>query len=400
MAVANTADSGTADVVIIGGGIIGSATAYALTHASNPPKRIVIIERDTAYRTASTPRSAGGIRQQFSTPENIAMSQATLSLISELAHRFGPAADVSFRRQGYLILATNEGEPVLRANLAVQRRCGADIQLHDAAGLAHKFPWLDTSGVTAGSFGGNGEGWIDPVALMTLLRNAAISKGCKIVQAEVVGLKSEGDRIHTVEMSNGTRLSAGTVVVAAGAWSGIIARLANVALPVEPRKRFVYVVDCRDPGDALRQAPLTVDPSGVWFRPEGRQFICGVSPTEADEPTPDDLDAIDDTPYHTIVWPALAARVPAFEALKLTSAWAGYYDYNTLDQNAVIGRAPGYSNLFIASGFSGHGLQQAYAAGRAISELILDGRFTTLDLTRFGCDRIAANCPLFELNVI
>jgi FAD-dependent oxidoreductase domain-containing protein 1 len=390
----------TADVVIIGGGIVGCATAYALTHAANPPRRVVIVERDPSYREASTPRSAGGIRQQFSTPENIALSQATLGLLAELKGRFGADADVSFREQGYLVLAGAEGEQLLRRNADLQRLHGAETAVLDAAQLADRFPWLDRTSITAGSFGVTGEGWIDPVALMTLLRKAAVGKGCEIVHAAVTGFGETAGRISTVELSNGARLSAGAVVIAAGPWSGAVARLAGLPLPVEPRKRYVYVVDCRAATEALHRGPLTVDTSGVWFRPEGRQFICGVSPSEPDEPLASDLDHIDYEPYETIVWPALAARVPAFESLKVTNAWAGYYDYNTLDQNAIIGRAPTHANLYIASGFSGHGLQQAYAAGRAIAELVSDGRFTTVDLARFSYDRVAANRPLFELNVI
>lgn len=391
----------TADVLIIGGGIMGCATAYALSHSEIPPRRIVIVERDTAYREASTPRSAGGIRQQFSTPENIAMSQAMLALLPDLKSRFGADADVSFRPHGYLILASEEGRAILGRNVDIQHAHGADISLCAASALAERFPWLSTDGVAIGSYGGNGEGWLDPVALMTLFRKAAIARGTQIVNATVLEIDNKsGNRITGVALSNGETLQAGAVVLAAGAWSGALARMAGLELPVEPRKRYVYVVDCRDATEALHNAPLTVDPSGVWFRPEGRQFICGVSPDEDSEPPAVDLDAIDYEPYETIVWPTLAARVPAFEALKMTGAWAGYYDYNCLDQNAIVGRHPAVDNLYVITGFSGHGLQQGYAAGRGIAELILAGRYKTIDLTRFGCERIVAQTPLFELNVI
>lgn len=391
---------GSADVLIIGGGIMGCATAYALTHAVSPPRRVVIVERDTAYREASTPRSAGGVRQQFSTPENIAMSQATLALLPELKSRFGADADVSFRAHGYLILASAEGRSILAKNVEIQRAHGAEIRLCAADTLAAQFPWLSTDGVAAGSFGGSGEGWVDPVALMSLFRKAAIARGTEIFNAAAIDIHRSGSRITAVELAGGEKISAGDVVLAAGAWSGAIARMAGLDLPVEPRKRYVYVVDCRGATEALHKAPLTVDPSGVWFRPEGRQFICGVSPDEGSEPPAVDLDAIDYEPYEAVVWPTLAARVPAFEALKMTGAWAGYYDYNCLDQNAIVGRHPALDNLYVITGFSGHGLQQGYAAGRGIAELILDGRFKTIDLTRFGCERIVAKEPLFELNVI
>ena len=394
------ASTTTADVAIIGGGIMGSATAYALMHAPSPPRRVVIIERDTSFREASTPRSAGGIRHQFSTPENILLSQATLTMLADLKAHFGPDADLPFREQGYLILASAAGEDVLRQNAATQHAHGGDTRLMNASALKQNFPWLSTDGVTLGSLGAKGEGWIDPAVLMTLLRKAAIAKGAELINGTVTGISRTGNRIETIELANGDRIAAGAVVNAAGPWSGAIARLAGTQLPVEPRKRYVYVVDCREATEALRKGPLTCDTNGIWFRPEGRTFICGVSPSEADEPPAIDLDHIDYAPYEEIVWPALAARVPIFEQLKLLSAWAGYYDYNTLDQNAIIGRHPDLQNLYMASGFSGHGLQQGYAAGRAICELILHGKFITIDLSRFGYERVAANRPLFETNII
>ncbi|MFZ1106192.1 MAG: FAD-binding oxidoreductase, partial [Hyphomicrobiaceae bacterium] len=200
--------------------------------------------------------------------------------------------------------------------------------------------------------------------------------------------------------ASGGRLACDRLVNAAGAWAGALAALAGVALPVEPRKRYVYVIDCREPPEALRQAPLTVDPSGVWFRPEGRLFLCGKSPAPDREPPVGDLEEIDHAFFEDEIWPPLAARVPAFESVKVVHAWAGYYDTNTLDHNAVIGPHPEIANLYFANGFSGHGAQQAAAAGRAIAELIADGAYQTIDLTRLGYARIAAHAPLRERNVI
>ena len=190
------------------------------------------------------------------------------------------------------------------------------------------------------------------------------------------------------------------LVNAAGPWAGKVAALAGVSLPLAPRKRYVYVVDCRDASAALHQAPLTVDPGGVWFRPEGRYFLCGSSPAESAEPPAVDLDQVDHAFFESEVWPRLAQRVPAFASAKVVNAWAGFYDTNTLDHNAVIGAHPEIGNLFFANGFSGHGVQQAAAAGRAVAELIVHGAFKTIDLTRLGYERIAAGRPLAERNVI
>ena len=390
----------SADVVIVGGGIVGSATAYFLSSdAAFRDRRIVMIERDTSYAEASTALSAGGLRQQFSTPENIALSQATLTIIRQLSSIFGPDADVSFREQGYLIMSTGSGEALLAENVDLQRRQGGDIVLLGATELAARFPWLATDGIAAGSLGRSGEGWFDPPSLAALFRRAARDRGVTLLHDQVIAIESQA-RIEAVRLAGGARIACGALVNAAGAWAGELAATAGIALPVEPRKRYVYVIDCREASDALHGAPLTVDPSGVWFRPEGRFFLCGKSPDESEEPPAADLDDIDHAFFESEVWPQLGIRVPAFESVKVVNAWAGFYDYNTLDQNAVIGRHPEIANLYFANGFSGHGAQQGAPAGRAIAELIAHGRFVTIDLSRLGYDRIAANRPLPERNVI
>lgn len=388
------------DVAIVGGGVIGSAIAYFLLGPMGFPGRVIVVEKDPTYADAATSRSAGGIRQQFSTPENIALSRFALETIRGLKARFGADADVAFREQGYLMLASDHGAALLAENVALQCSMGADIALLDAAELAARFPWLAAEGVAGGGFGQSGEGWFDPLGLATLFRKTAVAAGAAVVYDEVTGIDVVGGRVAAVSLAGGGRIACRSLVNAAGAWAGELAALAGVRLPVEPRKRFVYVVDCREPPEALRQAPLTVDPGGVWFRPEGRVFLCGKSPAENEEPAVGDLDHIDHAFFEQEVWPALAARVPAFESLKVVSAWAGYYDYNTLDQNAVIGAHPEIANLFLATGFSGHGAQQAAAAGRAVAELIVHGAFRTIDVGRLGYARIVDHAPLRERNII
>jgi sarcosine oxidase len=284
--------------------------------------------------------------------------------------------------------------------VALQRREGADIALLDPAALSQRFAWLDVAGLAAGAFGRSGEGWIDPPSLMMLLKKAAQAEGVAYLHDEVVDLEVSGRQVTSARLASGARIGCKALVNAAGPQAGRVAALAGVALPVEPRKRFVFVFDCREPPAALCDAPLTVDPSGVWFRPEGRGFITGWSPSKDREPPATDLEDIDHGLFEEAIWPVLAARVPAFEAVKVTNAWAGFYDYNAFDQNAVIGTHPEVSNLYFANGFSGHGLQQAPAAGRAIAELIVHGAFRTIDLTRLGYGRIARNEPLAEINVI
>ena len=383
------------DVVIVGGAAIGSATAYFLTHDLGFDGSVAVIERDPTYAHAATTLSAAPIRQQFSTPENIRMSAFGIAFFRDLKARFGAEADIGFRERGYLLLASETGEETLLANHEVQKAEGADIVLMDREALANNFRWLKTSDLRLGAFGRSGEGWFDAHSLLTLLRGAA-RKGATYIHGEVTGIMRDGARISGVTLADGREIGCGTLVNAAGPQAGDVAALAGIKLPVEPRKRCVFVIACRA---ALPGMPLMVDPTGVWIRPEGEVYICGVSPPEDADTRATDFD-VDYSLFEEVVWPMLAHRVPAMEELKLQRAWAGHYDYNTLDQNAVIGAHPEIANFIFANGFSGHGLQQAPAAGRAVAELIVHGKFVSLDLALFGYARVAAGRAVRELNVI
>jgi len=384
------------DVAIVGGAAVGSSVAYFLTHDLGFTGSIAVVERDPTYAQCATTLSAASIRQQFSTPENIRMSRFGVAFFRDLKARFGADADIAFRERGYLLMAGDSGAAALRANHQVQAAEHADIVLLDPDVMAAKFPWLNTSDLTLGAFGQTGEGWFDAHSLLTLLRTAARAKGARYIHGEVTGMMREANRITGVTLANGERIACGVVVNAAGPQAGDIAALADVALPVEPRKRSVFVVACRTP---LPGMPLMVDPSGVWIRPEGEMYICGVSPPEEADPRAADFE-VDYAQFDETVWPALAHRVPAMEALKLQRAWAGHYDYNTLDQNAVIGRHPEITNFIFANGFSGHGLQQSPATGRGVAELITHQKYVSIDLSLFGYERIAKGRPVRELNVI
>jgi FAD-dependent oxidoreductase domain-containing protein 1 len=385
------------DVVIVGGAAIGSAVAYFLLHDLGFAGTVAVIERDPTYARAATTLSAASIRQQFSTPENIRMSRFGIAFFDGLKLRFGRDASVGFRAGGYLLLADATGRDVLKANHTVQQAEHADVVLMDAAELKDRFPWLETSDIAAGAFGRSGEGWFDAHSLLQLLRRGARERGAVYLHGEVTGIERRRNHVDSATLADGRRIACGTLVNAAGPQAGDVAALARLRLPVEPRKRCVFVVACRS---EISGMPLLVDTSGVWARPEGSGFICGVSPPADADPRADGDFEVNYGLFEEIVWPALARRVPAMEALKLVRGWAGHYDFNALDQNAVIGPHPQVTNFIFANGFSGHGLQQAPAAGRAVAELIVHGRFTSLDLARFGYERIAAGRPLREVNVI
>ncbi|MGH6912842.1 MAG: FAD-dependent oxidoreductase [Geminicoccales bacterium] len=388
-----------ADVVIIGGGVIGSAVAYFLLSDAGFEGRVTVIERDPSYKRASSALSASSIRQQFSTPENIRMSMFGAQFVKSIAEHLSvddEKAELPFVENGYLFLATEAGLPVLRDNHVTQTALGADIAFLGPDALEARFPWLNVDGVAAGTFGLSNEGWTDPYGLLQAFRRKARSLGVEYVKDELVDLRRDGGRVVAVQLAAGGEIACGTLVDAAGFHAGAVAALAGLELPVRPRKRYVFVFDCRE---KVEKAPLLIDPNGVYFRPEGASYICGVSPpADAD---PDSLDfEIDYGLFEETVWPTLAHRVPAFEAIKLARAWAGHYDYNTLDQNAVVGCHPEVANLYVAAGFSGHGLQQSPAIGRAVAELIVEGAYRSIDLTRFGWERVLRNAPIFERNVV
>ncbi|CAN7259258.1 FAD-binding oxidoreductase [Mesorhizobium amorphae] len=385
------------DIIIIGGAIVGSSVAYYLREEGFTGS-IALVERDPQFAHAATTLSMASIRQQFSIPENIRLSQFTLKLFRRLKETFGTDADIGFREGGYLILAGENGLPTLKANYDAQIAEGADILLEDADQLTRRFPWLSAEGITAGAYGRTGEGWFDAHALLMLFRKALRDKKIDFITADVTGIARQGNRVTGVSLDNGETLEAGIVVNAAGPNAGKVAALAGLVLPVEPRKRNVFVFEARE---KYADMPLLVDPSGIYVRPEGSVYLTGGAEPEEGDDAPDPKDFEVNWPlFEEVIWPVLATRIPAFEAIKPTRAWAGHYDYNTLDQNAVIGPHPEVANFLFANGFSGHGLQQAPAVGKALAELIVHGGYRTVDCSAFGYGRVAEGRAFRELNVI
>jgi FAD-dependent oxidoreductase domain-containing protein 1 len=389
-----------ADVVIVGGAIVGSAVATFLRKRGDWHGRVLVVERDTTFRTSSTTLSAASIRLQFSTPLNIEISRFGVELIKHLDAWLGldgqPPPEVDFVEGGYLFLATSAGLPILESNHAVQREHGVQVALLTPKELLARFPWMNVDDVAGGSLGLADEGWFDAYALLQAFRRKARSLGAEEVAGEVVEIERDGSRASGVRLADGRRITADWVVNAAGPRAAGVAAMAGLQLPVSPRKRMVFHFDCR----TRIASPLTIDTSGVYFRPEGPNYIAGSSP-HGEQPDPDTFDLeVDRSWFDEVVWPAIAHRVPAFEAIRLLDAWAGHYEVNTLDHNAVIGPHPDLPNFLFANGFSGHGLQQAPAAGRALSEWIATGDYETIDMRPLGYERIAANQPYRELNVI
>jgi FAD-dependent oxidoreductase domain-containing protein 1 len=383
------------DVIIIGGAIMGASSAFHLREEGFSGS-IAVIERDTGFSRSATALSAAGIRQQFSIAENIALSRASLEFYEGFEARFGVSA--GFQQHGYLLLSPPSGLEILTENHALQIAHGADVALEGPQELQRRHPWLAVHGIAAGTTGLSGEGWFDPWSVLGALRAENRKRGIVEIKGEAGAISLEGGRATGVTLADGRRIGCAVLINAGGTNSGKVAAMAGIDLPVEPRKRTVFRFKCANPPQHM---PLTVDITGVWVRPEGASFITGFSPPhEEDGPAdPNDFEP-DHHFFEDQIWPVLAERVPAFEAIRVEGAWAGHYDYNTFDQNALIGAHDGFANLYCITGFSGHGVQQAPAAGRALAELVVHGSYRTIDCTPFAPSRIAQNRRFAERNVI
>src|SRR6202453_5189922 len=391
---------------------MGSALAYWLTRL-DPALKVTVVERDPSYEYASSALSAASIRQQFSTPVNIRISQASIAFLRNAPDELesgGDRPDIALREAGYLYLAGagSEGragfdagvivgaasDAQLRRTHGVQKSCGADVALLSPAELGQRFSWLNTSDLSLGSLGLSGEGWFDGYALLTAFARKAREQGARYVNGDARAFTIEGDRITAVILADGSRIDCSHVINAAGPWARHIAALAGVELPVVARRRTVYVISCPTP---MSPFPLLIDPTGFWIRPEGSKYIAGFSPADDrdDQPLQPDYAA-----FENALWPALARRIPAFEEARLERAWAGYFEMNTFDHNAILGPHPALENFLFMNGFSGHGMQQAPIIRRAVAELLLHGRFVSLDLSELLFSRITDNRPLREANVI
>lgn len=389
----------SSQVVIVGGGVIGSSIAYFL-RKSDPTVSVTVIERDPSYAKSSSALSAASIRQQFSTPLSIQMSLYGIDFLRGIGDTLevdGTKPSIDLHEGGYLFLATHAGEATLRENYELQKSLGADIALLSQGGLAEKFPWLNVEDLVAGTYGVSGEGWFDGYGLVQALRKKAQSLGARYVPADVVGVVRDGRRITHVETSTGERYACATVVNAAGAWARKLSGTMGIDIPVYARRRSIFNVS--SPA-RLTNSPLLVDPTGVYFRPEGKTYITGTSPSADNDPDDLPLDEVDHNLFDEVIWPTLAHRVPGFEALRVENCWSGYYEYNVFDHNAIIGYHPDIENCIFANGYSGHGLQQGPATGRGVSELILNGRYTALDLSSMSWQRVLDNQPIVEKNVV
>ncbi|PPB81539.1 glycine/D-amino acid oxidase-like deaminating enzyme [Albidovulum inexpectatum] len=388
------------DIVIVGGAASGASAAWWLKRLC-PKLDILVIDRDHSFARAATALSVASIRSQFSNPVNVQISRFGVDFIRNFANHVGVesgVSDLGFRENGYLFLAGSDHMArAMRDLAAVQNGQGADTRVLSRVELAERYPWMNLEDVTAGSHGARDEGWFDNMGLLWGLRRAARALGVAFLQDQATGFVRKGDRIIAVTTNSSGQIACGTVICAAGTGSPALCASAGVSIPVEHRKRTVFVIDA--PRARYPDAPLIVDHLGFYLRPEGDHWIAAIVPEDDGPCAPDDWDP-DLHLFETLLWPRLYQRSERFDAVKVKRAWAGHYDYNRLDQNAIVGRWPDLRNFYLATGYSGHGLQQAPAVGRALAELITTGAYQSIDLSPLSPERILSNTPFAEKAIV
>ncbi|MFC5386679.1 NAD(P)/FAD-dependent oxidoreductase [Aquamicrobium segne] len=393
----------TYDIVIVGGGVIGSSIAYWLSQKLGERISALVVERDSSYEFSSTALSTSAIRQQYSNPINVKISQFGVEFIRDFSERMTPfytdepSPDLGFREHGYLYCISPDGVEAARERVELQRSLGAYTVFLEPGPLKDHFPWLNVQDLAGGAWGSRDEGWFDSMGLLNGLRRAARASGVEYIDNAVTALALADGRVTAATLSTGETISCGILVNAAGPRAQQVAAMAGLSIPVAPHKRhsFVFASETPIPG----RMPNVIDLSGTFVRPEGEFFLTGNTPLDDGPADYEDFQTRHEE-FEERIWPALWHRIPAFDALRVMQSWTGHYEYNMLDHNGIVGFHPEVTNFMFANGFSGHGLQQSPAVGRAVAELIVDGGFQTLDLTPFRYERVPLGEPFMEDAVI
>ncbi len=386
-------------MVIIGGAVMGASCAFWLTKMQ-PGLQVLVVERDSTFAYASTALSVASIRQQFSTSVNVAISRFGIDFIRDFQGNLGQDVGIGslgLKENGYLFLAHSiAGAGQLHGLAAMQNGLGAATEVWTPDQIKARFPWLEVSDLTAGSFGMRDEGWFDNMGLLAGFRAAAKAQGARFVTDEVTGIQVTSGRVTGVQLAKAGLVACEIAVNAAGTRAGDVARMAGLDLPVEPRKRTVFVIDA--PNARHPDAPLLVD-SGFYLRPEQGHWITATVPSDDGPCAVDDFEP-DLQLFEDVIWEQLYNRAPGFDAVKVVRHWVGHYAYNTLDQNAILGPHPDLPSLFFMNGFSGHGLQQAPAVGRGLAEHILTGSWQSIDLSDLSINRVLEGLAFPEAAIV
>jgi glycine/D-amino acid oxidase-like deaminating enzyme len=389
------------DVVIVGGAMLGSSIAWFLSNNKDFTGKVLVVERDPTYEFAATSLTNSSIRMQFSEPINVKISQFGADFVKNFKTYMGGGPGLPqpiIQSFGYMYLAdTQSFADQLKIDQKMQSACGAGTKHMSRDEIAAAYPFYQLDDIIAGNHNLIDEGYFDGGTLFDWWKRKAKQNGVEYIHNEVVTMASSGHRIASVTLKTGEIISCGTVVNCSGTRGRLTAAMAGIEIPVEPRKRMTFIFDAEKPLD--RDLPLTIDPSGVHMRSEGKYYMTGGPPDEDHAVDYNDFD-MDHGIWESKIWPAVASRIPQFEAIKVINSWAGHYDYNVLDQNAILGPHSVIKNFMFCNGYSGHGFQQSPAMGRGMSELITYGEYRSLDLTPFSFSRIERGEPFLEKAVI
>lgn len=391
------------DIAIIGGGIIGSFIAYFLAR-SGKAGSIAVIEPDAAYERAATPKGAGGVRQLFSQIENIRMSQFSLEFYQHFGNTMAVGelpADIEFQQPGYLFVVGEAGARQLELNTRNQLREGVKAELLDRTALRTRFPSLGVQDVALGCLSPE-DGTLTTGRALEAVRRKVSSLGVTYIEDRVTALETDGDRVTSATLRSGMSMRAQIFVNAAGAWADQIASMVDVPLPVVPMCRVKHFWTYEEPIESL---PLVKDETALFFRPSEGGFIGGcpswdIRPGFSFAAENEHLTRYFEGYFERVVRPLLKTRMPCFRKVTCRQSWTGHYAQNTLDGNMILGQLGELVNLYVACGFSGHGTMHAPAVGRALSELLLDGHFSTIDLERMSHRRVRDNTPYPERGII
>ncbi|MFK7943758.1 MAG: NAD(P)/FAD-dependent oxidoreductase [Paracoccaceae bacterium] len=396
-----TTSSGSYDVIIMGGGIYGSSVAWWLTQMSGFDGCVLVIERDPSYEFAATSLTNSCIRQQFSNRINIQVSQFGAEFVNNFRKFMGDdpeVPDLAIQSYGYMYLAdTPDFADDLRESQKVQASLGAATRYMTRDEIAAEYPFYQLDGILGANHNLVNEGYFDGGTMFDWFKRMAQRNGVTYIADEVTSLTRSGNKINSVTLKSGDTLTCGCVVNATGTRGAQTARMAGLDIPVEPRRRYTYIFDAAHPLD--RDLPLTIDPSGVHMRTDGRYYLAG-GPPDDDPPVDVEDFAADHSLWEEKFWPIIANRIPQFEQIKLVNMWIGHYDFNTLDQNAILGPHPELTNFLFVNGFSGHGLQQSPAIGRGLAEWIAYDAYQSIDLTPFSVERVQRGEKFLEKAVI
>ncbi len=392
------------DLIIVGGGIMASSLAYHI-RKDGYTGSIAVFEKDRIYEYSSTPRSYGGVRHTFSIEGNVRLSQLSIKIYEKFAQEMaldGEPAVIDFKQHGYLYLANEPILTMLKENMKLQQSLGVNVQLMTPEEVKSFVPELVVDDLAGAVFDVNA-GNIDPYSVLQWYVKHAKRLGVEYVYEKVATILTDGHQVSGVKLAGGEEYLAPVIVNAAGAWSGEVSDTAGLDIPVRPLRKQVYCIDLAAPFN--RDIPFVFDTiNGTYFQGEGLKVITGSREGADQVEKPEDVKYefdfhLDKSYFVDAVWPVLAERSPNFDRVKLEQGWAGLYEYNYIDHNAIISGHPQMKGYYLLTGFSGHGFQQAPAAGKGMSELIRLGKFETIDLTPFSLERFAKNQLLLEKEV-